>query len=558
MRTRSSVVLAGLAALATLGLLTACVADRSAGPSARPGVEESASSNPQTTTPIKHLVVIYDENVSFDHYFGTYPQASNTDGVKFTAAPGTPTPVNLLQNHLLTKNPNEFNPFRLTPSQAVTCDQDHSYGPEQQAADDGKNDKAVQFTSGDSCGIGGAFSTTGLTMGYYDGNTVTALWSYAQHYAMSDNSYGSTFGPSTPGALNLAAGQTHGMTAVDPHSGAVLSKSLVVSSTGADHVGTDTSDVDPAFDDCSGNDHTSPVPLGTMTGKNVGDLLNAQHISWGWFQGGFAPTTPYNAAGGSIARCDARHNNVDKASSKDYVPHHNPFAYYKSTSNPHHLPPSATSAIGETDQANHNYDLTEFDTALKAGVLPSVSFLKPAAYQNGHAANSDPLDEQHFLVGEINAIESSKYWPTTAIVIAYDDSDGWYDQKSSPVLNGSDDQHVVNSLVGDQPMCVSAAANPKVGVSGGYADRCGPGPRLPLLVISPFAKANYIDDTPTEQASIPAFIEDNWMTGRLGDASFDARAGTLKNMFDFSKTRGETVILRPNGTVASAVMQPVG
>jgi phospholipase C len=557
-RSRSSVVFAGLAALATLGLLTACVADGSAGPSAHPGVEESASPNPQTTTPIKHLVVIYDENVSFDHYFGTYPQAANTDGVKFTAAPGTPTPVNLLQNELLTKNPNEFNPLRLTPSQAVTCDQDHSYGPEQEAADDGKNDKAVQFTSGDSCGIGGAFSTTGLTMGYYDGNTVTALWSYAQHYAMSDNSYGSTFGPSTPGALNLAAGQTHGMTAVDPRSGAVLSKSLVVSSPNADHLGTDTGDVDPAFDDCSGNDHTSPVPLATMTGKNVGELLNAQHISWGWFQGGFAPTTPYNAASGSIARCDARHNNVDKVSSKDYVPHHNPFAYYASTSNPHHLPPSSPAAIGQTDQANHNYDLSQFGTALKDGVLPSVSFLKPAAYQNAHAANSDPLDEQHFLVGEINAIESSKYWATTAIVIAYDDSDGWYDQKSSPVLNGSNDQHVVNSLVGDQPMCVSAAGDPSIGVSGGYADRCGPGPRLPLLVISPFAKANYIDDTPTEQASIPAFIEDNWSTGRLGDASFDARAGTLQNMFDFTKSRGEKVILRANGTVASAVMQPVG
>ncbi|MDQ1547028.1 MAG: phospholipase [Actinomycetota bacterium] len=558
MRTRSSVVFAGLTAVTMLGLLTACVADSSAMPSASPGVSASASPNPQTTTPIKHLVVIYDENVSFDHYFGTYPKAANTDGVKFTAIPGTPTPVNLLQNDLLTKNPNEFNPLRLTPSEAVTCDQDHSYGPEQEAADNGKNDKAVQFTSGDSCGIGGAFSTTGLTMGYYDGNTVTALWSYAQHYAMNDNSYGSTFGPSTPGALNLAAGQTHGMTAVDPHSGAVLPKSLVVSSTNADNVGTDTGDVDPAFDDCSGNDHTSPVPLATMTGKNVGDLLNAQHVSWGWFQGGFAPTTPYNATSGSIAKCDARHDNVDRVSSKDYVPHHNPFAYYTSTSNPHHLPPSSTSAIGETDQANHNYDLTEFDAALKAGVLPSVSFLKPAAYQNGHAANSDPLDEQHFLVSEINAIESSKYWATTAIVIAYDDSDGWYDQKSSPVLNGSNDQHVVNSLVGDQPMCVSAAADPKVGVSGGYADRCGPGPRLPLLVISPFAKANYIDDTPTEQASIPAFIENNWTTGRLGDASFDARAGTLQNMFDFTKSRGEKVILRANGTAASAVMQPVG
>ncbi len=502
--------------------------------------------------------MIYDENVSFDHYFGTYPLAANTDGVKFTAKPGTPTPTNLLQDDLLTKNPNEFNPIRLGPSQAVTCDQDHSYGPEQQAADDGKNDKAVQFTSGDTCGIGGAFSTTGLTMGYYDGNTTTALWTYAQHYAMSDNSFGSTFGPSTPGALNLVAGQTHGMSAVDPRGGSVLAQSPFVSSTNAAHVGTVTGDIDPAFDDCSGNNHTSPLPLGAMAGKNIGNLLNAQSVTWGWFQGGFTPTAPYSASGGTIAKCDSRHDNVDQVSSKDYVPHHNPFSYYKSTANPHHLPPSSPSAIGETDQANHNYDLSQFATALTDGVLPSVSFLKPAAYQNGHAANSDPLDEQHFLVSEINAIENSKYWGSTAIVIAYDDSDGWYDQKSSPVLNGSNDQHVANSLVGDQPMCVSAAANPTIGVSGGYADRCGPGPRLPLLVISPYAKTNFVDHTPTEQASILAFIEDNWKTGRLGDGSFDARAGSLQNMLDFSKTTGEQLLLKSNGTVSATAMHPVG
>ena len=147
---------------------------------------------------------------------------------------------------------------------------------------------------------------------------------------------------------------------------------------------------------------------------------------------------------------------------------------------------------------------------------------------------------------------------STAIVIAYDDSDGWYDQKSSPVLNGSNDQHVANSLVGDQPMCVSAAANPTIGMSGGYADRCGPGPRLPLLVISAYAKTNFVDHTPTEQASILAFIEDNWKTGRLGDGSFDARAGSLDNMFDFSKSVGEKVVLKKNGTVASAVTLPVG
>ncbi|MEJ1230292.1 MAG: alkaline phosphatase family protein [Galbitalea sp.] len=235
----------------------------------------------------------------------------------------------------------------------------------------------------------------------------------------------------------------------------------------------------------------------------------------------------------------------------DYVPHHDPFQFYASTANPHHLPPSSVKAVGTTDRANHNYDLTDFDAALAAGVMPAVSFLKAPAYQNGHAANSDPLDEQHFLVKQINAIEQSKFWSSTAIVVAYDDSDGWYDQQSSPVLNGSDDPLISHELVGDQPMCVDAAASSSVGMLGGYKDRCGPGTRQPLLVISPYAKSNFVDSTPTEQASILAFIEDNWQTGKLGDASFDARAGTLKNMFDFSATSGKEVLLRSNGTVAS-------
>jgi phospholipase C len=505
-----------------------------------------------TTTPIKHVVVIYDENISFDHYFGTYPKAANSDGASFTAATGTPTPVNLMSDDLLTRNPNEFNPFRLTPSQAVTCDQNHSYGPEQQAADGGRNDKAVQFTSSDSCGIGGAFSKIGLTMGYFDGNTVTALWNYAQNYSLNDHSFSSTFGPSTPGALNLIAGQTHGMKAVDPHTGAVQSSSIFVSSPDASHVGTDTDDADPAFDDCSGNGHTSSISLGEMSGTNVGDLLNAKSVSWGWFQGGFAPTTSYSASTGALAKCNSAHADVAGSKSRDYVPHHDPFQFYRSTANPHHLPPTSTAEIGQTDQANHNYDLSDFSAALQSGVLPAVSFLKPAAYQNGHAGNSDPIDEQHFLVSEINAIEKSKYWSSTAIVVAYDDSDGWYDQLGSPILNGSDDPLIAHELVGDQPECVSAAKSQAVGILDGYKDRCGPGTRQPLLVISPYARSNFIDSTPTEQASILAFIENNWRTGRIGGGSFDARAGSLDAMFDFTATSGIRLLLGRNGAVASS------
>src|SRR5215475_8200004 len=90
-----------------------------------------------TTTPIKHLVVIFDENVSFDHYFGTYPNAANPTGEpSFTAKPGTPS-VNGLSGVLLNNNPNGYNPQRIDRSNALTCDQNHAYTPEQKAADHG-------------------------------------------------------------------------------------------------------------------------------------------------------------------------------------------------------------------------------------------------------------------------------------------------------------------------------------------------------------------------------------------------------------------------------------
>jgi phospholipase C len=493
----------------------------------------------KTTTPIKHVVVIFDENISFDHYFGTYPKAANTDGTPFQASKKTPKANTLASANLLKKNPNLYLPQRLTPAQAVTCDQNHSYGPEQKAADNGKNDLYVQNTSKDVCT--GMFGAPGLTMGYYDGNTVTAEWNYAQQFAMSDNSFGTTFGPSTPGALNLVAGQTANAHAVTPTTGAATTDPSVIVSPNASGVGTIIGDPDPAYDDCSDTNHTAKNNLAVAGGENVGDLLNAKGVTWGWFQGGFRPTTAYN--GSNYAVCGASHTNVAGTSVVDYSPHHSPFQYYASTSNPHHLPPSSVYAIGHTDQANHNYDLTDFDASLQAGSLPAVSFLKAPEYQDGHAGYSDPLDEQNFLVSQINAVQKSEYWSDTAVVIAYDDSDGWYDHVSAKIANGSNDP------ANDSTICTKAVA--RVGVANGVQDRCGPGPRLPLLVISPYAKTNYVDHKQTEQSSILQLIEDNWQTGRVGGGSFDARAGSLTGMFDFNHPNDKQVLLNTDGSLNS-------
>ncbi len=493
-----------------------------------------------TSTPIKHVVVIFDENVSFDHYFATYPKAANTDGTTFHAKAPAVKVNNLRTANLLKTNPNLYPPSRLSSAQALTCDQNHSYGAEQKAEDGGAMDQFVQNVSVDTCT--GLYGAPGLTMDYYDGNTVTGMWNYAQNYAMSDNSFGTTFGPSTPGALNLISGQTHGVHAVNPTTGAPVTDPYVVVSPNAQGVGTVINDPDPAYDDCSDKNRTSTNNLAVMSGRNIGDLLNDRGVTWGWFQGGFAPTTAY-AGTGTYAVCGATHTNIGGASSTDYSPHHSPFEYYASTSNPHHLPPTSVAMIGRTDQANHNYDLTDFNAALAAGTMPAVSFLKAAEYQDGHAGYSDPIDEQHFLVSEINAIQKSKFWSSTAIVIAYDDSDGWYDHVASPVKNASADP------ANDAEICTSAVVDS--GIAGGFLDRCGPGPRLPLLVVSPWSKADYVDHKATEQASVLRFIEDNWLTGRIGGTSFDQRAGSLNGMFSFAHPNGKQVQLSPDGSVKS-------
>jgi len=499
-------------------------------------------------TPVKHLVVIFDENVSFDHYFGTYPYAANTDGTKFHAKPGTPT-VNGLYTKitksgpvgpLLTSNPNEYNPQRLTHSQALTCDQNHGYTAEQEAVNGGKMDKFVQYTEQDDCSTTGEYyGPPGIVMDYYDGNTVTGLWNYAQNYAMSDNNWDTTFGPSTPGAIDVSSGLSSHSYAVTPSGTKTTDPSAITSD------GTTYGDIDPYYDECSDSNHTSTNPEGVMTGENIGDLLNAKHVTWGWFQGGFAPTS--HNSGGAV--CGATSENIAGSELQDYTPHWNPFQFNATTANPAHLAPSSEAAIGRTDRANHQYDLSDFYQTLKDGNMPSVSYLKGTTEQSGHPGESGPLDEQKFVVNTVNQIEQSRYWRSTAIVITYDDSDGWYDHvatnQAGALINGSD-----NSAI-DTAMCEATAVT--VGSGSG---RCGYSQRLPMVVISPYTRENYVSNDLTDTTSVVKFIEDNWLRGERIPGSFDATSGALDapgGLLDFHvRPHFEPLILNPaTGAVVS-------
>ena len=361
-----------------------------------------------------------------------------------------------------------------------------------------------------------------------------------------------------------------------------------------------------------GGTKTGQGTLEITSGRNVGDLLNARGVTWGWFQGGFAPTVAATAT--SPAVCGASHiqhqftppggsspvlvvpnptaQNGGPANihtpTADYVPHHDPFQFYPSTRNPHHLRPSPDTPgeIGKTDQAKHQYDVSDFFSALRAGNLPAVSYIKPPKYQNAHPGNSDPLLEQIFMVNLINALQQSSFWRDTAVIVNYDDSDGWYDHAVGPIINhsanlgatdggnaniGGDNNiaHANDSFIPTLPLSASTTpANPGNIPSSGVcgpppagappgAGRCGYGPRLPFIVISPWAKSNFIDRTVTDQTSSLRFIEVNWNLGfidgttlppgqTLGLFSFDQFAGSILNMFDFDdRPNTSPLILNP-------------
>src|SRR5216683_3101837 len=195
---------------ATAVALVACLA---VGGSLRVGPTDAARDGAGAKTTIRYIVVVFQENVSFDHYFATYPQAANPPGEPaFRAAPRTPAVDNLQRAGLLApNNRNAAQPFRLARSRAATCSQNHAYWAEQAAADGG--------------------------------------------------------------AMDLFAGQTHG---ASPDSLRMPTGPAVVA-------GSMVGDGQPRFDDCSMLPGTA-----AMSGRNVGDLLNARGVTWGWFQGGFA------------------------------------------------------------------------------------------------------------------------------------------------------------------------------------------------------------------------------------------------------------------------------
>ncbi len=278
-----------------------------------------------------------------------------------------------------------------------------------------------------------------------------------------------------------------------------------------------------------------------MGSKNVGDLLNGAGVPWGWFMGGFnLSITNSNGTTG----CNRSSTGL-AGTTADYVPHHAWFQYYASTANPLHTRPNSVAEIGHNGPANHGYDYQDFVSAVQAGQIPAVSFIKAPAYEDAHAGYSDPIDEQNFVVTLIDLLMQQPQWKSTAVVILYDDSDGWYDHQAAPLVNQSTGPS--DALTGKNGLCSSGTvALPGLNPANLHAlGRCGYGMRQPLMVISPYAKQNFVDHTLTDQTSVLRFIEDNWLRSRrsIGTGSFDSIASSIGSMFNFTQIRRNNILI---------------
>lgn len=292
-----------------------------------------------------------------------------------------------------------------------------------------------------------AFEEGDLAMQYYDtslsglatDNTswgISNLWSYAQQYALADNFYMSAMNSEPAQELYMVSATVH-----SNHNASAL----------------------PFYDPCSAVEQeaqgagTISVP---MTETNVGDQLTAKQIPWTFYQTNYA--------------------NSQNGTCKDYVPQEDPFQYFTSTENSSNI---------------QNFTMSGFESVLSSGTLPSVVWITPDGAHDMHPGGGNILDGIEWLSQLVQAVKSSGEWQSTAIIVLWDESGGWYDHVPPPQLADT------TSLPGGQ----------------------GLGMRVPVIIVSPYAKTNYISHQQMDFVSILRFIQWNWNLGQIPVAAQQAR-----------------------------------
>jgi len=426
---------------------------------------------------INHVIVIYQENWSFDGLYGKFPGANgiaNAGAAVAQVDKGGKPYATLPQPMDSTKNPPApdprfpanlpvapFDAAPYVPADKRTGDLIHRFYQEQYQINGGKMDR---FVAGSDAG--------GLVMSYYDATNLP-LGKLAQQYTLADNFFHAAFGGSflnhiwlictcAPIWPNAPASQVARLDA----SGALVRDGAVTPDGYVVNTSYSVSTPHPA----NITDTTQLMPLQTFA--TIGDRLSEKNVSWAWYAGGW-------------------NNAVAGHPDPDFEFHHQPFAYF------------ANYADGAPARAAHLKDEQDFITDLQSNRLPSVSFVKPSDANNEHPGSTDLLRGEQHVANWVQAVQNSQYWTDTAIIIAYDENGGRWDHVAPP-----------------------------------KGDRWGPGTRVPAIIISPYAKRGFVDHTQYDTTSILKFIETRWGLAPLGTR--DAAAYDLSNAFDLPKPASTT------------------
>jgi phospholipase C len=412
---------------------------------------------------LQHLVVIYLENHSFDNLYGEFPGADGLSNAAATErqvdASGTPfsTLPQVSGSPFPTTLPNAPFPIEdYVPANMRIRDLVHRYYQEQMQIDGGRMDRFALVSD-----------AKGEVMGFYHTGPLR-LAAEAANYTLCDNFFHAAFGGSFLNHIWLIAARSP----VFP-----TAPSSIVAQLAADGslikdgvVTPDGYAVNTSFTVNQPHPATTPASqlVPNQTFATIGDRLSERRISWAWYSGGWN-----NALAG----------NPDPL----FQFHHQPFAYF------------ANYADGTAAKAEHLRDEAEFVAAAQVGKLPAVSFVKPLGPQNEHPGYADLLTGEQHVLDLIDAVRNGPDWPTTAIIITYDEHGGFWDHVPPPVI-----------------------------------DRWGPGIRVPTIVISPFAKQHFVDHRRYDTTSILALIENRWGLAPLSDR--DAAADDMANAFEAGRS----------------------
>ena len=424
---------------------------------------------PSSLASIEHVIVIYQENWSFDALLGKFPGANGLAGASPTSLaqtdkqgrpyatlppaidtrPQPPVPDARIPANLPVA-PFDLAPY--VPPTSRTGNPIHRFFQQQHQINDGRMDRFVAWTN-----VGG------LVMSYYDATSMP-LGRLAQEFVLADNFFHAAFGGSLLNHMWLVCACTPRWPEAPADLRARLDEQGLLVEDG--EVSPDGYVVNTAY--TINTPHPARITdprhlVPSLTLPTIGDRLDDKGIAWAWYAGGWNDAV----AGRPHAR---------------FAYHHQPFAYF------------AKWADGTAAKAKHLRDETDFLRDVAAGRLPAVAFVKPLGTDNEHPNTSEPLAGQQHVLELVEAVRASAIWPRTLIVVTYDENGGRWDHVAPPVV-----------------------------------DRWGPGTRVPTVIVSPLVKRGHVDHTRYDTTAILKLIETRWGLAPLGarDAAQDALTGAF-------------------------------